>query len=344
MKKAICIISLFFMIISCVTPLEVSTNSYQFHPNDPKNLTISNPSGEFRILQLADIQCATQRKFKAQIPLIDKLIKKAKPHLIVLSGDNICGPSGIVVLKDIINFLDSYNIPWSAVYGNHDQESSPKELQNELYQKAKHSLFKTSPKTVHGNSNYVVNLVDINGSPLFSIFHIDSNSYRKYSLSDKKKSGFGGTKYDFIYPSQIDWYEKNVRGIQTLNNGTIVPSIAFFHIALPEYRAYFNADPSDIVLPQFSTIEKVHCPTINTGFFEKIKELKSTKAIFVGHDHKNNFSFKHQGVILGYGVKTGTGSYYNPKAIGATVITLSNNFTKIDINRIFKSQLTQGEN
>ena len=99
-----------------------------------------NENGEFKILQIADIQ--------DNYPMNDittKLIKAAieteKPDLIVLSGDNIgrtAGSKKITAYLTITEFMylfEKYGIPVAAVFGNHDTEGDvSRQTQMEYYE------------------------------------------------------------------------------------------------------------------------------------------------------------------------------------------------------------------
>ena len=54
---------------------------------------------------------------------INTLINEEKPDLIVCSGDNILG-TGTNGLNQFIEMMESYQIPWTWVYGNHDAENT----------------------------------------------------------------------------------------------------------------------------------------------------------------------------------------------------------------------------
>jgi hypothetical protein len=122
-----------------------------------------------------------------------------------------------------------------------------------------------------------------------------------------------GTGYDYIKKNQIHWYEYMVKGL-TEYNGTPVESTLFIHIPLPEYnmaaKIYepindgFTKDENG----NFGMLREPICsPYYNSGMFEKIIELNSTKNVICGHEHKNNFSVLYRGVRLTYATKTGDG-------------------------------------
>lgn len=122
-----------------------------------------------------------------------------------------------------------------------------------------------------------------------------------------------GTGYDYIKKNQIHWYEYMVKGLSEYN-GTPVESTLFIHIPLPEYnmaaKIYepindgFTKDENG----NFGMLREPICsPYYNSGMFEKIVELNSTKNVICGHEHKNNFSVLYRGVRLTYATKTGDG-------------------------------------
>lgn len=122
-----------------------------------------------------------------------------------------------------------------------------------------------------------------------------------------------GTGYDYIKKNQIHWYEYMIKGL-TEYNGTPVESTLFIHIPLPEYnmaaKIYepindgFTKDENG----NFGMLREPICsPYYNSGMFEKIVELNSTKNVICGHEHKNNFSVLYRGVRLTYATKTGDG-------------------------------------
>ena len=104
-----------------------------------------------------------------------------------------------------------------------------------------------------------------------------------------------------------------VKGLNEYN-GTPVESTLFIHIPLPEYnmaaKIYepindgFTKDENGNFGMQR---EPICSPYYNSGMFEKIVELNSTKNVVCGHEHKNNFSVLYRGVRLTYATKTGDG-------------------------------------
>lgn len=177
--------------------------------------------------------------------------------------------------------------------------------------------------------------------------------YRPYTKEELAKdntltgSKAVGTNYDFIKQSQIDWYEWVIKGIQEANDGEIVKSELFFHIPLPEFNiaaaiyekqliekygsikdenGKYTIDGKESVNGNFGLNREGICsPYYNSGLFDKITELKSTKDVIVGHDHVNNTSIVYKDVRLTYGLKTGNGCYWDEsgEVSGCTMIAIN---------------------
>ena len=109
----------------------------------------------------------------------------------------------------------------------------------------------------------------------------------------------------------------------------------FIHIPLQEYDAAYNAWQASGFDPNMGFGEKNEpcCPGyLNSGMFDLIKRLGSTKHVFAAHDHKNNFSVNYQGIQLTYTMKTGDRCSHKNGLTGGTRITIGKDVT---INHIY---------
>ena len=90
-------------------------------------------NGKFRIMQIADVQ-DTQRTSDATVRFIREALKKAKPDLVVFTGDqvkgygfNLMGGDNKKKVTECINKfltpLDETGIPFTFVFGNHDDQA-----------------------------------------------------------------------------------------------------------------------------------------------------------------------------------------------------------------------------
>lgn len=315
---------------------------------------------DFKILNLADIQYSDVKdigKRSYTEETIKTLIEQEKPDLILMTGDQTWTATQRSSIKSLIKFMDSFKIPWAPVFGNHDGEgNADKNWLADRYEESEYCLFKKGPNNIGGVGNYIINIME--GDKIVeSIIMMDSGvwrnypderehfmysdalkddyegeekskNYKEYKLNDDgtRQQAQYGTGYEFIAESQIAWYKWAIEGAAKINGGTAPESTAVFHIALPEYHeAYlqwldsgFNPDMG------FGEMrEQVCCPKINSGLFDVMKELGSTKNVLVGHDHINTFSVMYEGIRLTYGLKTGDRCYINDDLNGGTVLTLT---------------------
>lgn len=161
-----------------------------------------------------------------------------------------------------------------------------------------------------------INLTGLNESEKLKLNEwITKDGYIFAPSEDENNNGYTvvGTGYDYIKENQIHWYEYMVKGLAEYT-GAPVESSLFIHIPLPEYnmaaKIYepindgFTKDENG----NFGMLREPICsPYYNSGMFEKIIELNSTKNVICGHEHKNNFSVLYRGVRLTYATKTGDG-------------------------------------
>lgn len=294
---------------------------------DINNIQVVNKEKDepFTILQLTDPQLFLPFQDTKQLKnYVDTLVNNNEPDLITVTGDLVAGVFTHFQINDMIKIFDSYGIPWAPVFGNHDRElNASLYYQSKKFGEAEHCLFQEGPNNIHGIGNYVINVVEEN-KIVYSLYMMDSNENRDYSVNGEIVKGM-----DYIYPDQIQWYEDNVNSINKIA-GYNVPSMAFFHIPLPEYLiAYELAEKgsSEATLIGGVKREGVGAPMENTGFFDKMLQLGSTKHVFVGHDHINNFTVVYKGIYLTYGVKLGEFSSHDRDIIGGTIITVADEVT-----------------
>ena len=287
-----------------------------------------NPDEDFVILNLTDIQLSEDEVFAdmgtRSNNMIAQLIEEQQPDLITLTGDNAWGT---VAYMELINYIDSFDIPWAPVMGNHDGQGCVSEFwAAELFVQAENCLFQFGPEDM-GYGNYIINITE-NGEIIHTLFMMDTHSNRDYTLED-------GTvlenEYDHIWPLQFTWYKWAVNGI-TESAGRTVESTVFMHIPVYEYRlAWADAwdEKNNCYMPEYAATsfgknsEAVCSAPVNNGFFDICKEMGSTKNMVVGHDHVNCSSIVYDGIRLTYGLKLGEGCYYEDGMTGGTTLTIN---------------------
>ena len=305
---------------------------------------IKKDNKDFKVLLLADIQIDSwdRKGRKHSFSLIKELIETQKPDLVVTLGDNTQGLFADKMATKLIKYMETFDIPWAATFGNHDSEGTKaRAWHGNQYEAAPNSLFRYGPSNIHGVGNYPVLIKNEEGDIIYSLIMMDSNVTREYDSL--------GSGYDFIYKDQIDWYKWQIKGVSKSqfgefnpSAGKVVPSMCFFHIPLLEFddavKAIANGtiDTSDVV---GENKEGVASAKVNTGLFSTMKELESTTHVFCGHDHVNNMSVNWKGIQLSYGLKTGKTSYFDEKMQGGTLLTITTNDktkpAQVEIDYIF---------
>lgn len=235
----------------------------------------------------------------------------------------------------------SLNIPWAAVLGNHDQEST---LSRKGVMKfivgMKNTLAQLNPPgflDIDGYGNYNLEVHGFKDSNLanksvLNLYFLDSGDYSKVPSIPG---------YDWIKPSQQLWFQHISTKLQVVLNlqclflmlkwlsfgvkfiyylssffpmqrtykskpmaqKTAAPGLAYFHIPLPEYASFDSSNFTGVKQ------EGISSASVNSGMFATMVESGDVKAVFTGHDHINDFCGELSGVHLCYGGGFGYHAY-----------------------------------
>ncbi|ETW79354.1 hypothetical protein HETIRDRAFT_64651 [Heterobasidion irregulare TC 32-1] len=285
--------------------------------------------GRFKVMQVADLHFSVSagscRDTKLPCPsssdggafnmtstLLARALDAERPDLVVFTGDQLNGQGSSWDAKSVLakfaRVVAERQIPWAAVFGNHDDEDARerglKKEQVKLMQGLPYSLVEAGPGDVHGVGNYVLKVysADASKTQLLTLYFMDSGSYSKGFVD--WFGFFTPTEYDWIHQDQIDWFlqesasisaierpftpdgSKDLSGIWSRQDQYTPETrklakpnaMMFFHIPLQE--AYSKADmgangrPLDIGLHD---LERPGAAKTNGGMFEKglMKALES---------------------------------------------------------------------
>ena len=306
-------------------------------------------SKKIKLLQLTDMQIidAEQRRTPDRIRAdeisawspdrfdanfgdhVRSLVATTRPDLIFITGDIIYGSfdDAGTTLEWFCDFMDSFEIPWAPVFGNHDNESARGVAwQCEQFEKSKNCIFKRG--SVTGNSNYTVGLAT-GGELLRVMYMIDSNGCKGASDPEvTKEKGF--------FPDQIEWLTVTAENVAALA-GKAVPAFMAFHIPTEEFTAaeiakgyrteerdqYAIGVDAPALDNDFGCNYEIHGNvTMSVDGFAELLGATNTDAVFVGHCHAINTVIHYGGVTYAYGLKTGQYDYHNPYQLGGTLIAL----------------------
>ena len=310
---------------------------------------IMQKSKEFRILQLTDMQIidSSQKRFPDRLDAestkkwnpknikeilfddIDRLVAETKPELIIVTGDITYGEfddTGKSLLA-FIEKMESYNVPWAPVWGNHDNESAVGvAFQIEKLKSASNCLFEKGD--TDGTSNYTIGIMK-DGRLLRTLYMLDSNGCNGASESSLKD---GVISEKGITENQKSWLLS--RGEKIASAYGKAPAFSLFHInTLDVYdallaRGLINDDTyrvrgalkADLGLgtEEFGKMYEP-CETSKVQIKDVMKKV-GIDGVFLGHQHKNNLSFTHDGIRYTWGTKTGYYDYHAKDMHGGTVI------------------------
>jgi len=277
-----------------------------------------DPEKEFVILNFADIQICDADKgaIDEVFTLMDILVEEVKPDLITLTGDQIMdlpmpwNRANKKAQDRLAAKLDSYQVKWAPVLGNHDSTglgSVKVGYVADVYANAEYSVFRKGPGNIGGWGNYIINIME-GESVVQTLYMMDSNNYSGKHFKQ----------------AQLDWYAWAVEGMKAYNDGEVTSSMLFMHIPFPEYKdayEYWKDSGFDTNIGNgWTFIETEYLNTEGRGVFDTFRDLSSTKYVFCGHNHNNDYSIWYQGVNLNFCVKTGDRSYYTPELQGGTAI------------------------
>lgn len=335
--------------------VEVNKHDITYN-NDTGVYTIKTNSEDFKILQLTDIHLGGSSfsisKDKKALYSIYELINYTKPDLVIVTGDLVF-PVGIMSMSFNNNtpimqfaaFMRNIGVPWVFAYGNHDTETYAKLTYGEVehllkslsFKNSKNLLYPYTEPPITGRNNQIIELRNQNNELIQALFIMDSNSY----------TGEGLNEYDYIHDDQVMWYEEKIKELNE-QEGKTISSMIFFHIPIEEYKEAYNLykNGSDEVIYHFGKIgepkEALCTSNYSSKLFETALDLKSTKAMFCGHDHYNNISLTYKGIRLTYGLSIDYLAYpgieNQKEQRGGTLITIHND-ESFDVSQIKLSDI-----
>ncbi|GFP84380.1 probable inactive purple acid phosphatase 28 [Phtheirospermum japonicum] len=251
--------------------------------------------GTFKILQVADMHFGNGKLTRCRDVLesefnycsdlnttrfLEKMILLESPDFVAFTGDNIFGSSATDAAESLFQVFDPViksGIPWAAVLGNHDQESTmTREELMSFISLMDFSLSQTFPSVednsnsnkqspvprIDGFGNYNLRVMGAPGSSF-----ANSSVFNLYFLDSGDRATVNGVRtYDWIKESQLNWLRCVSRKAQ-VNSNEQPPSLAFFHIPIPEIRR----GPVYNVVGQYR--EYVACSLVNSGVLDTLVSM-----------------------------------------------------------------------
>ena len=255
-----------------------------------------NKDGKFKIAQFTDTHLDPSRDtYSSILDMITEMIEKENPDFVIFTGDIVTtGPSD-KAWGELIETLEAIGKPYGVVTGNHETEVTSRDTIFNYLLNSHLFLGKKGLRLEKKMGNYILPVLASDGSDKTKavLYCMDSGEFG----GDQELLG----QYEWFDWDQINWYRNNSTAYTRKNGGKPVPSLAFFHIPVPEYR-YLNG--KDDVYGTYS-YSGAGSAEINSGMFTSMLDMKDVMGIFVGHDHQCDNIGLMNGVALAYGRYSG---------------------------------------
>lgn len=326
-------------LISGYAPIEGEAGAtVDSYVDDAGRLNFVKADGkDFIVMDITDVHlgCSpyTVSEDKQAMQAIRRLADSIKPDLIIVTGDCIYSAPTMGSLssghsqKVFASFMDTLGIPWTVTFGNHEsevyafasREKMGKILESEEY---KNCVFVSGPEELTGVGNQVIIVRNDNAEKTVNqvLMLLDSNDYTGIM-----------SNYDAIHRDQIEWYKGQINAVAAEENKTAeqISSLAFFHIPVTEYEAAY--EEGRVIYGEKNEPVCHPADTNSDIFFSEMKEFASTRAMFAGHDHTNNYLAEYQGILLAYSLSIDYVAYKDIDKTndyrGVTIISVHDNDT-----------------
>lgn len=243
-------------------------------------------------------------------------VERAKPDFIVITGDFIFGEfdDNGTSLEALIGFMDSFEIPWSPVFGDLEKESAKgADWQCEQLENSAYCYFKRG--NTDGDGNYTVGIQQ--GNKLVRVFYMLDNG-----------EGFTETQMKWLYDrmSAIDEEQdgEEVKASLCYHRPTVEAQLASEQYAAKRFPYTINenvrGEEGDFG-SQHVEFSGLSVPVVQGMTFVQLLTSFHVDSVFMGHCHMVNTSITYEGIRWTFGLKSST--YTNPlkkELIGGTLI------------------------
>ncbi len=262
---------------------QVETDRFvlEFTPSAPRPL---------RILQLTDTHFGTREPKKREsdqrsFAAIRTLVEQQCPDFLVHTGDFINNDSSPLASFEAIEVFDSLGVPWTHALGNHDYGYRSIPAFRKLMKGASLGEFQES-----GGTHYAFRFDIVaagQAEPAYSVFCFDS--------------GFREPNRRVSQP-QLDWFGRQMAA--DAERGVKTSALAMIHIPVIEFEKMRAVD-----LHKGNYGENVCFDNDRGDTFAVFHKSRRVKAVFSGHDHKNDYCGTWEGIELVYGRVGGWSAY-----------------------------------
>ncbi|KAI8475327.1 MAG: Metallo-dependent phosphatase-like protein [Monoraphidium minutum] len=275
--------------------------------------------GTFKLLQFTDLHLGEAEALDRQcLQMVAAVSKIEQPGLIVLSGDIISGAhwDGTAgwaerVWRRLEAALSDLGLPYAAILGNHDAQADlPRADLIKLMAAPPLSRTRRGPDNVTGAGNFWIDVLPSAAPPAGGA--APAAAARVWMLDSMARACEGKRGWGCVGRDTLAFVRSAAASLPP------APGVAFIHIPPPDFMHVWDDAPT-----RGAKGEAVSCPSRDTGAVAALRAAGAA-ALFCGHDHDNDYFGVLDGFTLGYGRKSGFGSYGPPPGVlrGGRVLVL----------------------
>ena len=299
-----------------------------------------NADGHFRILMVSDFHMGKNPKFAENLNYrvtegLEALLRETQPDFVLLGGDQCIEaesiPQAAQILSEVIKPVLDRQLPWAAVFGNHDNEVGlPARMEEQAYLTIPGCRNVIHPDASFGAGNYCLPLYSCDGDRLlYNLFALDSHREiadfidlfdlekdTRFILPEHFCDGASNAGPTF---EQAMWYYETSKRIEA-REGRKIPAVMFMHIPLPEFlQVTRNPEECGAVGNKRETLG---CCELNFGLFGACLQRGDVKGIFFGHEHLCDIQGEYCGVTMAQDAALGYNMSCHDDLRGGRVIDL----------------------
>ena len=310
--------------------------------------------GSFKICVFSDLHETAEYDPRSYAAL-DGIIAQEQPDLVLLGGDIWNGTldrpaDELRAFLDVFTKpMESRNIPWAHVLGNHDHGYAfGDDVYQEIFESYAHcvSAHTTAQMGVDGLSNFVLPIRSSDDQRIaFAVWGLDT-----HNLSDGlclrngvnlrqghrvAKPITGTSHWDFVHFNQLRWYYTASEELQRIN-GAPIDALMIMHAAPLEYGICMD-NPTDVGLVGDAE-ETLYSGSLNSGIVAAALQRGDVRAMVCGHMHANTFAADYCGIKLCFDGSIGFRTGGRDGLRGGRVFTLREDATDAPETRYVYAQ------
>lgn len=292
-----------------------------------------SPEGRFRVLMVSDFHAGEQFDPKLKTGL-EALLEHTSPDFVMIGGDQCLGRDTLDGLRDymsdIIEPILNRDLPWGAIFGNHDREMGHKlEDEQKAYNEIDGCMSSAGPRELTGIGNFHIPVYSASGRLAYELWGLDSSIYQRsypemfgweeeYPIALPDHFNDCGTDGTPLF-DQVVWYWNESRALET-KFGAKIPGIMFTHVPIQEYLNILR-NPEECGA-RGSSRERTCAPEINDGLFLAALQRGDIRGFFFGHDHHIDIQGEYCGVTMACDAALGYNMSAHDDLRGGRVIDL----------------------